>query len=191
MRKIIFFLVIIFSLQSWTKADSISDFQIERISIGDSLLSHISKEEINKIKSPNKKLKIVRTRIKDNLDQYKYVQLWWFDQDIEYRIVGISGELIFDNDLEGCKKKQKEIANSVKKTLKDFNIKQSQNNYSDDLSGNSKVYHHAFKFENGDNINVQCYMFSKNYKEKNNLIDNLKVMIVTKEMDEHFREAYK
>ena len=47
MKKIILFLIIVFSLQTWSKADDISDFQIEGMSIGDSLLSHISKKEIN------------------------------------------------------------------------------------------------------------------------------------------------
>ena len=38
MRVFITVLVLIFSLQSWTKADDISDFEIEGMSIGDSLL---------------------------------------------------------------------------------------------------------------------------------------------------------
>ena len=38
-------IVLIFSLQSWTKADDISDFQIEGISIGDSLLDIFTKNE--------------------------------------------------------------------------------------------------------------------------------------------------
>ena len=48
MRIIIIVLFLIFSLQSWTKADDISEFEIEGISIGDSLLDHFSEEEINK-----------------------------------------------------------------------------------------------------------------------------------------------
>ena len=46
MRVFIAVLVLIFSLQSWTKADDISDFEIEGISIGDSLLDYFSEEEI-------------------------------------------------------------------------------------------------------------------------------------------------
>ena len=48
MRVFIASLILIFSLQSWTKADDISEFEIEGISIGDSLLSHMSKKEIKK-----------------------------------------------------------------------------------------------------------------------------------------------
>ena len=47
MRTFITVLVLIFSLQSWTKANDIRDFQIEGMSIGDSLLDFYSKREIN------------------------------------------------------------------------------------------------------------------------------------------------
>ena len=48
MRVFIAVLVLIFSLQSWTRADDISDFEIEGMSIGDSLLDYYSKDETNK-----------------------------------------------------------------------------------------------------------------------------------------------
>ena len=35
------------SLQSWTKADDIKDFEVEGISVGDSALDHFSKKEID------------------------------------------------------------------------------------------------------------------------------------------------
>ena len=46
MRVFIAVLVLIFSLQSWTKAEDISDFEIEGISIGDSLLDYYSEAKI-------------------------------------------------------------------------------------------------------------------------------------------------
>mgnify|MGYP000722043315 CR=1 FL=1 len=48
MRVFIIVLVLIFSLQSWTKADDIRDFQIEGMSIGDSLLDYFNEDEILK-----------------------------------------------------------------------------------------------------------------------------------------------
>ena len=50
MKVFITVLVLIFSLQSWTKADDISDFEIEGISIGDSLLDHFSESEVINLK---------------------------------------------------------------------------------------------------------------------------------------------
>ena len=35
------------SFQSWTKADDISEFEIEGISVGDSLLDHFTTKTIN------------------------------------------------------------------------------------------------------------------------------------------------
>ena len=46
MNKLLLILILIFSLQSWAKADDISEFEIEGMSIGDSLLDYYSKDEI-------------------------------------------------------------------------------------------------------------------------------------------------
>lgn len=191
MKRLLFILILIVIFQSLTKADDVKDFQIEGMSIGDSLLDYLKISEIKKKKSPNKKLKIVRASISNNLKTYDYVQFWWFEDDKDFKIVGIAGEIIINNGLKGCKKKQKEIVSEIKNTLTEFTITEDENNYHDDKSGKSKVYHYALYFKNKDNINIQCYIFSKNYKKTKNMIDNLKVMIVTKEMDNHFRAAFR
>ena len=49
MKVFISVLILMFSLQSWTKADDIRDFEMEGISIGDSLLDYLTKEEINNL----------------------------------------------------------------------------------------------------------------------------------------------
>ena len=48
MKKLFIIIIIFISFQSLSKADDISDFQIEGMSIGDSLLDYMSKEEIKK-----------------------------------------------------------------------------------------------------------------------------------------------
>ena len=47
MRVFLAVLFLIFSFQSWTKADDIRDFQIEGMSIGDSALDYVTEDEIN------------------------------------------------------------------------------------------------------------------------------------------------
>ena len=49
MKVFLSVLVLIFSLESLTKADDISEFEIDGISVGDSLLNHYSKNEINEM----------------------------------------------------------------------------------------------------------------------------------------------
>ena len=47
MRIFLSVLALIFTIQSWTKADDIQEFEIEGISIGDTLLQFATNEEIN------------------------------------------------------------------------------------------------------------------------------------------------
>ena len=44
--KYLAIIFLVFSFYSWTKADDIRDFQIEGMSIGDSLLNFYTEEEI-------------------------------------------------------------------------------------------------------------------------------------------------
>ena len=46
MRVFLLVIFLIFSFQSWTKADDIRDFEIEGISVGDNALDHFSKKKI-------------------------------------------------------------------------------------------------------------------------------------------------
>ena len=48
MRVFIAVLVLIFSFQFWSRADDIRDFQIEGMSVGDSLLNYFSEEKTSK-----------------------------------------------------------------------------------------------------------------------------------------------
>ena len=51
MKRLLLILVLTLSFQTWAKADDISDFEIEGISIGDSLLDFASEEKIKSIKA--------------------------------------------------------------------------------------------------------------------------------------------
>ena len=51
MRLFIAVLILIFGFHSWAKADDISDFEIEGMSIGDSLLNFYERLTIQKIVS--------------------------------------------------------------------------------------------------------------------------------------------
>ena len=55
MKTIIILFIILFNLQSFVKADDISDFEIEGISLGDSLLNFYSKEFIEQTLKDKKK----------------------------------------------------------------------------------------------------------------------------------------
>ena len=48
MKRLLLILILTLSLQSWAKADDIKDFQIEGITIGESLLDSFTEEELIK-----------------------------------------------------------------------------------------------------------------------------------------------
>ena len=52
MKRLLLILILTLSFQSWIKADDIRDFEVEGISIGDSLLKLFSKKEIESNMAP-------------------------------------------------------------------------------------------------------------------------------------------
>ena len=103
-------LILIYSFQSWTKADDISEFEIEGISIGDSLLSHMSKKEIKKAEEniteyPNSNYIVIFYNNKSQI--YDEVEIVYNRQDTLYRIQAIAGIVEEANNYQKCKIKKK------------------------------------------------------------------------------------
>ena len=94
-------LVLTFSLQSWTKADDISEFEIEGISIGDSALKFFSEKDI-KNNSRNYFKKKDYTPVENSnysfFETYDYVDLSFKTGDPKYIIVRLSGAISFKNN---------------------------------------------------------------------------------------------
>ena len=87
MKKILLLLILFFSCQSFTIADDISDFMIEGISVGDSLLSHFTKKEIIEnisynYEETNKKFTSVDFYNLSN--KYEFIQLFTNDVTMLY-----------------------------------------------------------------------------------------------------------
>ena len=84
MRVFIAVIVIILNLQSWTKADDIRDFEIEGMSIGDSLLDYFSEEEIKKAEENSTAYKDNRYIVifsNKSSEKYDYVQVTYNPKD--------------------------------------------------------------------------------------------------------------
>ena len=106
MKRLLLILILTFSFQSLIKADDIRDFQIEGMSIGDSLLDYFSKKEIDNFIDPykdiipNRKVKTFLT--KDNLKQYDILELSFFKNDNDYKLESIGGGIFFSNSFNNC-----------------------------------------------------------------------------------------
>ena len=99
-RLIISIFLIIFSLQSLTKADDISDFQIEGMSVGDNLLDHISITELNNSKKfYYKRESYIGIVLDNNFKDYDDVQITYKKDNQNFIIYSVTGRLFFENSL--------------------------------------------------------------------------------------------
>ena len=119
MRIFLIILILFFGLQTWSKADDIRDFQIEGMSIGNSLLDTISAKEIeNKDKKYHYSTKdYYQIAIYDNLNVYELVTIHLKSNDKKYIIENISGVLEFKEKNNQSKKKCKNIMKDISASL--------------------------------------------------------------------------
>ena len=83
-KRFLLILVLIFSLQSWTKADDISDFEIEGMSIGDKIFQFIKKSDIIDNGNYNPDSKFFEVEYKGMLSAYDHLTLHIIRNDPSY-----------------------------------------------------------------------------------------------------------
>ena len=127
MRLFLSFLILIFSIQSWSKADDIKDLEVEGISLGQNALDYFSKNDIDQNKSyyPNDK-EIWRYLIILKDKQYDSLQLHLQSKNNKYLVVGVAGLIYFydEKDAYGkCMKKRSLIVNDIEQSLVNVKIR--------------------------------------------------------------------
>ena len=193
MKKLyIYFFLVLFSLQTPSLADDIRDFQIEGMSIGDSLLKYYSKEEIknaHKYKYNNNKFIGAELRVK-NFEQYEVIQIH-YKPSKEYIISSVIGGIYFE-DSNDCYKKKDEVVADLSESFEDFKkIDRGTFQAYEDETGKSTMTAVEFHLKNGE-VGVTCTNYSNEFKIKNDYSDNIRVDISTKEFSDWLRnEAYK
>ena len=178
MKKLLFIIILTFFFQSLTTADDISDFEIEGMSTGESLLDYIDEGTILKLinsKSanyyPNKSFVVFAYNNK-SFKIYDNVGIVIKPNDSNYIIHSIEGTINMDD----CRKKQLEISNELKVFFnnKKYDFFSNKNlDYIDDKSGESKVHYEDFYFKDNSAVRVICWSMSKKFLDngyKNSLV---------------------
>ena len=183
MKVFITVLVLIFSLQSLTKADDIRDFEIEGISIGDSLLDYYSEAEIKKmyIVTYPKSKKYIKLGYRGNskLNHYEHVTFHVEENDKGYVIHTINGVMFFANKLEKCLKKKKEVVKNLSLTLTSIKPYDYDYEYQNAEKG-SIAYISEFKFNDGSQVRVYCVNWTTSVEETKNYADSLSISMSPK-----------
>ena len=188
MKKLSTYLfLILFSFSAPSFADDISEYQIERISIGDSLLDHLSKEEII---TGIERSKPGYNYLTDEFGEvYLFRKFEIYDRlsfkvkpnDNNYIIYSIKGSISYNDNIKECLIKQKEIVKEFSVIYKNTRKIEESGLFPWDPTGKSTARNVQFIFNSGDVILVSCYKYEKSLKIKNNWADNLSVEIKKKE----------
>ena len=185
--KKIFIIIFIYFLNSLANADDIKDFQIEGMSIGDSLLIKYSVDEINENIDPNvyagKDGKFKLVGFYGTFGNYDGMQFAFKAKDKQYLIYGMNGGIFYSN-MDECKKKLKSISNEVSYLFKDavtnFDVKDL---HEADKNNNSHVIADIFFLDSGS-ISIRCTDWSDEITKKYNWSDNLRVGVKHKEYND-------
>ena len=181
MKKLLGILVLGLFLITPSQADDIQDFQIEGMSIRDSLLNYMSEEEIKEsiiYIYPDKKFTVSKykkfTKLYDGGINVEYRS-----KDKTYKIYGVVGVMNFNNNIESCYKKQDEIEKDISSMFKKSKIKKF--GIAPSWQGNESTYKQTqFYVASGDALSVDCYNFPNNPKT-----NHLKVTITSKELQKY------
>ena len=171
MKKLLGIVVLGLLLTLSAKADDIRDFEIEGMSIGDSLLNYFNKEHIKK------RISIT----KSNYDSDKYVRAYFnlnnsknydvanihFTNDSKYKIESLSGAIMNDFTFENCSKKQIQIFEDLKGLFSNGIVEGDPKKkiiFKRDNTKKSVYSTVKYKIEGGY-IDVRCTIFSKEFQK--------------------------
>ena len=195
MKKLSTYLfLILFSFSAPSFAEDVSDFQIEGISIGDSLLDHLSREkiitEIERTKPAYNYLtdEFGEAYLRGKFEIYDDLSFFVKLNDKNYIIYFVRGSIDYDDNIKQCYVKQKEIVKEFSLLYKNAKKNESTHVFPWDSTGKSTNRYTEFIFDSGDAITVSCYKYEKNLKIKNNWDDNLSISISKKEVEDWMRK---
>jgi len=184
MRVFITVLILIFTLQSWIKADDVRDFEIEGMSIGDSLLKYYDLDQINNflknVYNNEKfyKLQILDQSLLNKLEKYDSISFHFKKNDNEYIIQNIGG-IIFYNKIDDCLNEKKIISKEISEVL---DVKLIYSKLTASWDKNTKYYQSEGEVGKGGVVAITCYDWSKKDEENKGWNDNLSIEIFNKEV---------
>ena len=190
----ILLLILIIGFNSIARADKINDFEIERLSIGSSLLNFMSEKDIKKnIRNYVPTSSGYYVVGYDNTDNYDTLDIYLKRNDKNYIIKSVIGFVFLDFD--SCKIKMDKVSSEIDQIFQ--NIRKVDNglvDHSYDESGNSKEYQIAYLLKDvqeDDHIRLQCTDWSKKLTKEKNWTDSFNVGAYSKEILDWFIGGYK
>ena len=182
MKILLTICVLLFS--SSVMADDISDYEIDGISIGDSLLDYFSYDEIinsNKNEYPGSN-KFYDLLISSNANsQFEHYNITVKLDDEDFIVHSISGEINFNYQIEKCFEHKKNVLNEIKNAIPNVESREYEWEYTKLADGKSIAYITDFELSLGS-IRVYCVNSSDASKKSLNFPDYFSIEISTNEI---------
>lgn len=188
-NKLLIILILTLGFQSLSQADDIKDFEIEGISIGDSLLDHTEYKLIMDRKTtPYKSKKFaIFTGLLDEVSSYDGYLIHFKNDDPKFIIESLQGVVLYKKNIQECYNLKKVIVDELDTIFKNSQKEDYKTDHAADESGQSKTDNTQYTFKSGGHSRVTCTDWSDNM----NYVDKLTVSVVTKEFENWIEnEAY-
>jgi len=189
-KILLIFFVLFFT--SLVFADDISDFEIEGISIGDSLLDYFSETEIKNqtqyIYEEDGTKEIAVIFYYTNLKIYDAVQLDFKTEDPQLTIVGIYGNIVYSDNMEECYEKKDQIVKEISSIFKEADKESSSGNHPGYPDGKVKFIRTSFFINENERSNLEIVCFD--IAEEMNMKDRLGIDFKSKEYNDWLVEFY-
>ena len=181
MKRLLLILILTFSFQSLSKADDIRDFEIEGMSIGDSLLKFMSIVEIKKALNnasfyKNKKFAVIFSNIKTK-EFDENVQVTFNPKDKKYIIEALMVIKDFNENFEECKKEKSKRIDEIISLFSNTERVDVDEVHRGDKSGNSFDYISTFHLNSGGYFNIKCTDYGEEAFKLNGWYDVLTMSI--------------
>ena len=180
MKQLLLILILTLSFQSWAKTDDIKDFEIEGMSIGNSLLDYFTKNVIENEKFFEKEQgnnkEVARFYIREKKGNYDWLAMSFKTSDNNYSLIELSG-FIFVPFAE-CKEKRDKIDNEIKKLFinSQRQVTGDIEHFLDKNSFTNNIAYWTSETKN-DYISLTCYDWS----EQSGYKDQLRIEVYSDE----------
>jgi len=199
MKKLLVLLFSLFLSSPSVFANDISAFEIEGISIGDSLLDYMTENEILDsieinldryffLKEPYKYAMVSLYK-----DSPTYDSLYFFiknnstnqyitDKNEQYKILSVNGYISFIENFEGCIQKSDEISEIFAGMFPNAQQNEWKSTHTADPSGKSILETIDLSLPSGAEVNLQCTNIEETFRSKMNWTEGLSIGIDTSEI---------
>jgi len=188
MKRLLLIIILTLSFQTLAKADDIRDFEIEGMSIGDSLLKFMSVKEINKALNnasfyKNKKYAVIFSNIKTK-EFDENVQVTFNPKDKNYVIESLMVIKDFNENFDECQKEKSKRIDEIISLFSNTERVDVDEIHRGDKSGNSFDYISTFHLKSGGYFNIKCTDYGEEALKLNGWYDILSMSIGSQKLKE-------